>query len=103
MVLTSIDNSTNGHGLDSSRPIGEEKEKLTLVECIWLDAYAESSWAEYKASSEKTKTYGLLVDQTDEWTTLAMSRDSSFWGNLWYIPTKNVVSLREIEVVKTSD
>ena len=85
--------------MDTPRPVGKEKEKLTLVECTWIDAYTEASWSEYDASSENTKTYGLLVDQTDEWTTLAMSRDSSFWGNLWYIPTKNVVSLREIEKV----
>lgn len=99
MVLTAIDNRTNGDGVDTPRPVGKEKEKLTLVECTWIDAYTEASWSEYDASSENTKTYGLLVDQTDEWTTLAMSRDSSFWGNLWYIPTKNVVSLREIEKV----
>ena len=100
MVLTAINSSTNGHGMDTSRPVGEkEKETLTLVECTWIDAYTEASWSEYDASSTNTKTYGLLVDQTDEWTTLAMSRDSSFWGNLWYIPTKNVVSLREIEKV----
>ena len=83
----------------SDNPRKKEKEKLTLVECVWIDAYTEASWSEYDASDSETKTYGLLVDQTAEWTTLAMSRDSSFWGNLWYIPTKNVVSLREIEDV----
>ena len=89
--------------MDTPRPVGKEKKaKLTLVECTWIDAYTEASWSEYDASSENTKTYGLLVDQTDEWTTLAMSRDSSFWGNLWYIPTKNVVSLREIEEVQST-
>ena len=103
MVLTAVDTRTNGDGVDTPRPVGKEKkEKLTLVECTWIDAYTEASWSEYDASSENTKTYGLLVDQTDEWTTLAMSRDSSFWGNLWYIPTKNVVSLREIEKVQST-
>ena len=104
MVIDINTHSSNGSRMDTSRPVGEkEKEKLTLVECVWIDAYTEASWSEYDASSAETKTYGLLVDQTAEWTTLAMSRDSSFWGNLWYIPTKNVVSLREIEKGKTSD
>ena len=100
MVIDINTHSSNGSRMDTSRPVGEkEKEKLTLVECVWIDAYTEASWSEYDASDSETKTYGLLVDQTAEWTTLAMSRDSSFWGNLWYIPTKNVVSLREIEKV----
>jgi len=41
----------------------------------------------------------LFVGKTKEWTTLAMSRDKTFWGNLWYIPTKNVVTMREIETI----
>ena len=77
----------------------KEKEKLVLVEACWIDAYTEASWAEYNPETSVTKTYGLLVGKTKEWTTLAMTFDKTFWGNLWYIPTKNVVSIREIEKI----
>ena len=70
---------------------------VKLVEVAWLDAYAEASWAEYNPEKKETKTYGLLVDENEYWTTLAMTKEKGYWGNLWYIPTKNVQSMRVVE------
>ena len=70
---------------------------VKLVEVAWLDAYAEASWAEYNPEKKETKTYGLLVDENEDWTTLAMTKEKGYWGNLWYIPTKKVQSMRVVE------
>ena len=102
MVLTAVNIRADGSRVDSTRPIRkkkERKERLKVVEVGWIDAYTEASWAEYNPETSVTKTYGLLVGKTKEWTTLAMTFDKTFWGNLWYIPTKNVVSIREIEKI----
>jgi len=99
VVLTAFTTRTDDNRVGTPRPTGKKKEKLKLVEVSWIDAYAESSWAEYSPETTATKTYGLFVGKTKEWTTLAMSRDKTFWGNLWYIPTKNVVTMREIETI----
>ena len=86
--------------MDTPRPLRKKKEKrLKIVEVSWIDAYTEASWAEYKPETIETKTYGILVGKTRQWTTLAMTFDKHFWGNLWYIPTKNVVSMRVIETL----
>lgn len=86
--------------MDTARTPRKEKEKrLEVVEVSWIDAYTEASWAEYEPETIETKTYGILVGKTREWTTLAMTSDKHFWGNLWHIPTKNVVSMRVIETL----
>ena len=86
--------------MDTAGAPRKEKERgLKLVEVSWVDAYTEASWAEYKPETIETKTYGILVGKTREWTTLAMTFDKHFWGNLWYIPTKNVGSMRGIETL----
>ena len=100
MALTSVDICADGPRVDTPRPSRKEKEKrLKLVEVSWIDAYTDASWAEYKPETIETKTYGILVGKTRQWTTLAMTFDKHFWGNLWYIPTKNVVSMRVIETL----
>tara|TARA_R100000687_G_scaffold59822_1_gene48256 strand:+ start:53 stop:277 length:225 start_codon:yes stop_codon:yes gene_type:complete len=70
---------------------------VRLVEVSWLDSYTEASWAEYNPEKKETKTYGLLVEENADWTTLAMTKEKGYWGNLWYIPTKNVTGTRVIE------
>ncbi len=100
MALTATDICADGPRVDTARAPRKEKEKgLKLVEVCWVDAYTEASWAEYKPETIETKTYGLLVGKTRQWTTLAMTQEKGYWGNLWYIPTKNVVSIRVIETL----
>ena len=70
---------------------------VKLVEVLWLDSYTEASWAEYSPEKKETKTYGLLVDENEDWTTLAMTKEKDYWGNLCYIPTRNVTTMRVIE------
>ena len=70
---------------------------MRLVEVTWLDSYTDGGWSEHKPELNHTKTYGLLVNQDDEWTTLAMTKEEGYWGNLWYIPTINVFDIRIIE------
>ena len=72
---------------------------VKLVEVSWLAAYAEASWAEYNPEKKETKTYALLVDENEDWTTLAMTKEKGYWGNLWYIPTKNVQGMRVVEEI----
>jgi len=95
--------STNGVRVDNPRPI-RKKEKgqkaITLVEVSWIDSYTEAGWSEYEPEKVETKTYGLLVKKTRDWVTLAMTRERNYWGNLWYIPTKNVVTIRPIETIE---
>jgi len=100
MVLTAVDIRTDDSRVDSTRPVGkkkEGKERLVLVEVSWTDSYTDGGWAEYSPEAVETKTYGLLVKKTREWTTLAMTKEKGYWGNLWYIPTKNVLRMRVIE------
>ena len=70
---------------------------MRLVEVTWIDSYTDGGWSEHRPEQNHTKTYGLLVNQDDEWTTLAMTKEEGYWGNLWYIPTMNVVDVRIIE------
>ena len=70
---------------------------MKLVEVTWLDSYTDGGWAEHKPERNYTHTYGLLVNQDEEWTTLAMTKEDGYWGNLWYIPTINVEDIRIIE------
>ena len=94
-------------GVDTTRPSDharkKEKGRKKIVAVSWIDSYTDGGWAEYAPEETETTTYGILVDENEKWTTLAMTEEKGYWGNLWYIPTKNVVSIREIEVVKTSD
>ena len=86
--------------MGAARSSGEKKEKgLKLVEVSWVDAYTDASWAEYNPETVATKTFGLLVGKTRGWTTLAMTKEKDYWGNLWYIPTRNVLSIRVIETL----
>ena len=92
--------------MDSPRPIGKKeksKKALTLVEVSWIDSYTEAGWSEYAPEKVETKTYGLLVKKTRDWVTLAMTQEKNYWGNLWYIPTKNVVNIRPIEEIRKTD
>ena len=98
LVLAAPSTRSDGDRLGTPRPPRKEKEKgLKLVEVSWIDSYTEASWAEYKPEAIETKTYGLLVGKTREWTTLAMTQEKGYWGNLWYIPSKNVRRIRVIE------
>lgn len=98
MVLAAVSGGSNDSRMDTTRPV-RKKEETKLVEIKWVDAYTESSWAEYKPETVVTKTYGLLVGKTKQWTTLAMTKEKDYWGNLWHIPTKNVVSMRIVEIL----
>ena len=75
----------------------KEKESKKVVAVSWIDSYTDGGWAEYAPEESETTTYGLLVDENDKWTTLAMTEEKGYWGNLWYIPTKNVLKIRVIE------
>jgi hypothetical protein len=100
MVLTAVDIRTDDSRVDSTRTVRkkkEGKEGVVLVEISWIDSYTDGGWAEYSPETVETKTYGLLVKKTKEWTTLAMTKEKGYWGNLWYIPTKNVLRIRVIE------
>ena len=100
MVLTAVDIRTDDSRVDSTRPVRkkkEGKEGVVLVEISWIDSYTDGGWAEYSPETVETKTYGLLVKKTKEWTTLAMTKEKGYWGNLWYIPTKNILRIRVIE------
>jgi len=92
--------------MDSPRPIRKKeksKEGVVLVEVSWIDSYTDGGWAEYAPEKVETKTYGLLVKKTKDWVTLAMTKEKGYWGNLWYIPTKNVVNIRPIEEIRKTD
>ena len=75
----------------------KEKESKKVVAVSWIDSYTDGGWAEYAPEDTETTTYGILVDENDKWTTLAMTEEKGYWGNLWYIPTKNVLKIRVIE------
>ena len=70
---------------------------MKLVEVTWIDSYTDGGWVEHKTERNYTHTYGLLVNQDEEWTTLAMTKEDGYWGNIWYIPTINVMDVRIIE------
>ena len=70
---------------------------MKLVEVTWIDSYTDGGWAEHNPERKFTHTFGLLVNQDEEWTTLAMTREEGYWGNIWYIPTINVFDVRIIE------
>ena len=100
MVTDTDIHSPNGARVDTPRTTGKKEKELKIVEVSWIDAYTESSWAEYKPESIPTKTYGLLVKKTKEWTTLAMTKEKDYWGNLWHIPTKNVLEVKELLTIE---
>ena len=87
--------------MDTPRPIRKKEkskeEVVVLVEVSWIDSYTDGGWAEYDPEEVETTTYGILVDENEKWTTLAMTEEKGYWGNLWYIPTKNVLKIRVIE------
>jgi hypothetical protein len=89
--------SADGAGLDTPRTTRKEKERLKLVCVSWIDSYTDGGWADYAPEKVETNTYGILVGKTRDWTTLAMTKEKGYWGNLWYIPTKNVLRIRSIE------
>ena len=77
----------------------------SLVAVTWHDSFIQGEWAEYekpKPADSLVTTYGLLVTKDRQWVTLAMTfvaGKSPYWGSLWSIPRRNVVSIREIETV----
>ena len=75
----------------------KEKGSKKVVAVSWVDSYTDGGWAEYDPEETETTTYGILVDENEKWTTLAMTEEKGYWGNLWYIPTKNVLKIRVIE------
>ena len=70
---------------------------MKLVEVTWIDSYTDGGWAEHKPERKFPHTFGLLVNQDEECTTLAMTKEEGYWGNIWYIPTINVFDVRIIE------
>jgi len=81
----------------SDNPRQKEKGPKKIVAVSWIDSYTDGGWAEYDPEEVETTTYGILVDKNEKWTTLAMTEEKGYWGNLWYIPTKNVIKIRVIE------
>ena len=91
---------SDGAGVDTARASGKKKEEVTkLVEVTWLDSYTDGGWAEHAPETVMSKTYGILVESTDEWVSLAMTKEDGYWGNLWYIPARNVEKIRVIEKI----
>ena len=88
-------------GVAATRPSDNTRQKekgpKKIVAVSWIDSYTDGGWAEYAPENVETVTYGILVDKGKEWTTLAMTQEKGYWGNLWYIPTKNVIKIRVIE------
>jgi hypothetical protein len=93
----------DGARVDTPRPIRKKEkgkeEVVVLVEVSWIDSYTDGGWSEYAPEKVETVTYGLLVKKTKDWVTLAMTKEKGYWGNLWYIPTKNVTKIRPIEEI----
>ena len=89
--------------MDTTRTARKEEERLKLVEVFWIDAYTDGGWNEYEPETIETRTFGLLVKKTKEWLTLAMTKEKGYWGNLWYIPTKNVNKIRIIEEISIQE
>ena len=81
----------------SDNPRKKEKGPQKIVAVSWIDSYTDGGWAEYDPEEVETTTYGILVDENEKWTTLVMTEEKGYWGNLWYIPTKNVIKTRVIE------
>ena len=88
-------------GVAATRPSDNPRKKETgpqkIVAVSWIDSYTDGGGAEYDPEEVETTTYGILVDENEKWTTLAMTEEKGYWGNLWYIPTKNVIKTRVIE------
>tara|TARA_R110002020_G_scaffold255567_1_gene469360 strand:+ start:422 stop:727 length:306 start_codon:yes stop_codon:yes gene_type:complete len=97
MVIDTNSSGPDDTRLDTSRASREKEKRIAIVEVSWIDAYTESSWNEYDPETVVTRTVGLLVGKTKSWTTLAMTKEKGYWGNLWHIPTKNVTGMRVIE------
>jgi len=83
----------------------KQERMKKLIAVTWHDSFIQGEWAEYskpKNSDSLVTTYGLLVAKNRQWLTLAMTfvaGKAPYWGCLWSIPRRNVVSIREIEVV----
>jgi uncharacterized protein YvpB len=39
-----------------------------------------------------------LVEKSDTWVTLAMTKEDGYWGNLWYIPAQNVRNIKTLQI-----
>ena len=72
-----------------------------LVAVSWVDAYMDGSWTDdIEPDETPVITYGLLVQKTRKWVTLAMTYipgKAPYWGCLWHIPRGMVKDIREIE------
>jgi hypothetical protein len=68
------------------------KVKHPLVAVHWLDACTEAGWIDNpKPDATLVVSYGLLIENTKEWVTLAQThipgeKGPGYWGNVWYIP-----------------
>ena len=100
-MVSAVSNlDTNGERVAIARAAGKKEEEVTkLVEVTWLDSYTDGGWAEHDPETIMSKTYGILVESTDEWVSLAMTKEDGYWGNLWYIPARNVEKIRVIEKI----
>jgi|GEM_PF-3054913 hypothetical protein len=86
-------------------PAQVKKKEKKLVAVTWHDSFIQGEWAEYEApkpTDSLVTTYGLLVAKDRQWLTLAMTFVAGkvpYWGCLWSIPRRNILSIREIENV----
>lgn len=72
-----------------------------LVAVSWVDAYMDGSWNDDLTPDETpVVTYGLLVQKTRKWVTLAMTHipgKAPYYGCLWHIPRAMIRDIREIK------
>ena len=77
--------------------------KGKLVEISWLDADGEAGWSKYNPKEKLVlvKTFGILVDKTDQVVVHADSfcHESGMWSGLGRIPRGMVKKIRIIATV----
>ena len=70
---------------------------MKLVEVSWIDSYVDGGWSEYKPERKCTYTYGLLVNQNEEWVTLyevTLQSSSQDYSSDYDSNTDNVLEKR---------
>jgi hypothetical protein len=77
-------------------------ESYPLVSVHWLDSYTQAGWVDdITPNNSLTVTHGILIEETKEWMTLAMTVERSpatlYWGNMWYIPRAMVKKVTVIQ------
>lgn len=82
---------------------GTDKMKVIYVE--WEDAASREGWISKEEAHNATNvicsTVGFLVKKTRVVTILAASISDELYGDIWTIPTKNIVKLEVLKTVKT--